>query len=249
MILIALFLFIQCCIYLYNKTYPKIALICKKLYINSELGIYLEASIMSRIRKELVSVPIRVKQELMERIDERLTEDPRFSSRAEYAVYCVMQAYGDVVEDIVMNLYDTKGQRTQDVFDHIVKEKLTEVSDLVSREGSYFNRFNGKPSLIHMRMTEDFIKELDTLCSMLGVKRVDFIKYSLVEFGIMLDIFSFSNESYTVPCIDKSEEHIELNMSDSWRESISEEVESNIKSRSRHRPSGSKDLRFMGISA
>jgi len=63
---------------------------------------------MTRMHKEPVSVPIRVKQELMDRIDARIDEDPRFSSRAEFALYCVSQAYGDVIEDIVIDLSDTK---------------------------------------------------------------------------------------------------------------------------------------------
>ena len=92
-----------------------------------------------------------------------------------------------------------------------------------------------------MRMTSDFLEELDILCSIMAVKRVDFIKYSIVEFGLLLEKFSFKSGSFRVRCYDRGEEYVDLMMNESWRASVSEEVGSNIKSRSKHQLSGSNN--------
>lgn len=153
---------------------------------------------MPKLLKETVTLSLRLREDLIEKIENRIENDPLFVSKSEFIAYSVKKTYVDIMVAIqkeINRLCELRGKdMDQDLFDQIVENRMTLVALLTGRSLMIFDTFEKEYEVLQIRLPKSMMPLIDTVCYLAAIRRVDFIKHAIINETIMFDAFYLDSE-------------------------------------------------------
>ena len=184
---------------------------------------------MGHIIKETGTISIRSNDQIVGAIDDRIDADPRFVSRSEFIVFCIQQGYGAIIHDLAGEMKKKLSEsaiKDQASFDSFLVNILAEEYRSVKRSNQMMDLIFGEPVTIQARLSKEFIDSIDALCTLMCVKRTEFIKYC-IDMEMTGRLFDFNCVDYEFRRIDGNDT-LFVKLGDDWTETIQNSVKNAI---------------------
>lgn len=179
---------------------------------------------MPKLFKDNVTLSIRFKGDLLERIDSRIQVDPRFVSRSEYLTFSIKKVYGDIMTSIYGDVFIGRKAIDQDKFDQIMVENMVNLATNVATSLMIFESFDGEPEVIQIKLPKPMMPLIDTVCSLTSIRRTDFIKHAIINETVIFDTFYLGTDHVYVLKSDEESIPLQLKMGADWQTSIKKKV-------------------------
>jgi len=190
---------------------------------------------MGRAVKDTTALSFRLSSQMVGEIEEAVSCDSRFSNLAEFISFCIKTAYGDIICSI-------GGEKTGDPQEKLTERdivaSLTEVRMKVDGTLSLLDTYYGDTSVIQVRISKEFLKDIDTLCNLISIKRIDFLKYSIFSHMIRRADFRLDAPSFGETWMISPEAEDEAQKD--WETAIRDEVRKELRAKAGIRTASEK---------